>query len=196
MKEIKAHDYKEVYQWLGLNLNTLGCVMLDLEKIEIPMSMYVNMGSLVPNIPLYESSSKERFWIKGWVAGDVPHITLLYGLIETAKNYEVHIQKVLEGWELNEVEIEDVGYFASPYDDEDYWCIVAHIKKTPELLGGHSRLEFLPHINTFMGYKPHMTLCYIKKVDEEQRDLLISDFKKEFVGRKLKVAAGLNLGGN
>ena len=195
-KQLKSHDFAEVYKWLGINLNKLGCVMLDLDPIEVPRDM-IDGFTHYPKFQdkLYFAKDKERFWIDGWVVDKVPHITLLYGLLDEAKNYEPHIEQVLKGWRLNEIEIEDVDYFNSPYEDEKYYCIVAHIKVTDELLEGHRRLEFLPHINTFAGYKPHMTIAYIKK-DEEFRDDFISNLKTELVGKKLKVKEEINLGGN
>lgn len=191
--QLKAHDYPEVYKGLGLNLATLGCVMLDLVPLE-------NMHSIEAEghkEGLYYAKDKTRFWIDGWCADKTPHITLLYGLLETAKNYKWHIEQVLAGWKLDEVEIEDIGYFESPYKDEPYYCIVAHIKKTPELLEGNERLEFLPHVNTFTGYKPHMTICYIDAAQgEKYRDDLIEGFKKLWVGKSMKVKGTLNLGGD
>ena len=181
---LNSHQFEEVYGWLGINLDALGCIMLDLDPIQFP-----------DNPPeFYTAKNESRFWIKGWVAGKTPHLTLLYGLLEDGKNFEPHISKVLEGWELGSVEIEKIGYFDSPYPDEPYFCIVAHIKVTPELLEGHQRLEFLPHINTFTGYKPHFTLGYIVK-DEESRDLFIERLTKELVGKKLTIREGVNLGG-
>ena len=202
MKQLKSHDFPEVYEWLGINLNKLGCVMLDLEPIRMPThiiqehetGVQVNFDAFLKEY-LYYANNKERFWIDGYVADKVPHITLLYGLLEEAKNYAPHIEKVLAGWKLNEVEIDHFGYFDSPYPDEPYYCVVAHIKVTPELLEGHHRLEFLPHINTFAEYKPHMTIAYIKK-DNKMRDNFIEDLKKEFSGKKMKVNETLNLGGN
>lgn len=197
MKNIKAHNFPEVYKWLGLNLNKLGCVMLDLEPLSVSHWLGQDgVTSYIHSIPLYTSLNKERFWIDGWVADKTPHITLLYGLLEQGKNFEPHITEVLRGWQLKEVEIEDVSFFTSPYPDEQYWCIVAHIKKTDELLEGHSRLSFLPHINTFPTYSPHMTLCYLKPIEEAQRDHFIEDFRREFNGKKLKVLEEINLGGN
>lgn len=193
MKQLKSHDFPEVYKWLGINLNKLGCVMLDLE----PLSNMWSIEQDGASVALYYSKNKERFWIDGWVCDKIPHITLLYGLLDEAKNFESHIEKVLKGWNLKEVEIEDVGYFDSPYPDEEYYCIIAHIKVTDELLEGHRRLEFLPHINTFAGYKPHMTVAYIdKNQGEEYRDTLIKNFKEAWVGKKMKVKSELNLGGN
>ena len=33
MKQLNSHDFKEVYKKLDINLDTLGCVMLDLELL-------------------------------------------------------------------------------------------------------------------------------------------------------------------
>jgi hypothetical protein len=192
-KQLKSHDFADVYKWLGINLNKLGCVMLDVE----PLESMRRVENYDVDVALYYAKNKERFWIDGWVADKVAHITLLYGLLEEGKNYEPHIQKVLSGWKLENVEIESVGYFDSPYPDEPYYCIIAHIKVTPELLEGHQRLEFLPHVNTFATYKPHMTICYISKEQGEvYRDMLIAEFNTIWAEKKLNIKEEINLGGN
>ncbi len=166
--------------------------MLDLE----PLSNMYSIEYEGAQIALYYSQNKERFWIDGWVCDKDPHITLLYGLLEKGKVYESYIGQVLKGWQLDEVEIEDISFFESPYPDEPYWCLVAHIKTTDALLEGHQRLEFLPHVNTFTGYKPHMTIAYLdKRQGEEYRDRMIEDFRKLWNGKKLKVKS-TNLGGD
>jgi len=73
-----------------------------------------------------------------------------------------------------------------------YYCIVANIKVTEELQDAHNRLEFLPHINTFDSYKPHVTIAYIKK-NPVTRKLIIDDLKRKLVGKKLK-ALKINYG--
>lgn len=194
MPQLKSHDFPEVYKWLGINLNTLGCVMLDVLPLDNMYNPNERHGEMYD---LYYSQNKERFWINGWIADKVAHVTLLYGLLEKGKNYQPHITKVLAGWQLNEVEIDKIGYFDSPYDDEPYYCIIAHIKVTPELLEGHQRLEFLPHINTFAEYKPHMTICYISKErGEEYRDQVIYEFNNRWAGAKLLIKETINLGGD
>lgn len=193
MKQLNSHNFKEIYKGLGLNLNTLGCVMLDVEPLDNMYSIAVEGAESV----LYYAKDKSRFWINGWVCDKTAHVTLLYGLLETAKNYEWHIEQVMQGWELPEVEIESIGYFDSPYEDEPYYCLVAHIKVTDKLLEGHQRLEFLPHVNTFAGYKPHMTIAYIRKdMGETYRDNMIKSFTMAWVGKPMKVKPVLNLGGN
>lgn len=161
--------------------------MLDLEPLG---SM---AGMVRAKADLYYTKNPERKWINGWVAGETPHITLLYGLLDNAHNWESYITTVLDGWGLDTVEIDHIGYFESPYEDESYYCLVAHIKVTPELMEGHQRLEFLPHINTFVGYKPHMTIGYINK-NERLRDDYLERLNNFWCGKKLKVQSGINLG--
>lgn len=195
--ELKAHNYKEIYQALGYNLSLLGCLMLDTEPIraDFIIGMSDGAGLIVPGFPgLYYAKNKERFWIDGYVADKTPHVTLFYGFLQEAGCFKWHIEKLLEGTDITKVEIEDVDYFESPYEDEEYYCIVAKVKKTPELLEAHNKMKFLPNIHTFPEYKPHITIAYIIK-DEAIRDDFISHMKKEIVGKELK-ALGLNYGGN
>lgn len=183
-----AHQFQPVYDQLGINLSKLGCVMLDLDVPQL---------SLLPPMygdSLYVSENPERFWIDGDVSGSM-HVTLLYGLLDEAKAYEDYIAEVLKGWELETVRIVGIGYFESPYPDEQYYCIVAHVDVTPQLLEGHERLECLPHVKTFPGYKAHATLCYIKK-DEALRDKLVEELNRQWSGQDFKVKSELNLGGN
>lgn len=188
MKQLNSHDFEGVYKKLKINLDTLGCVMLDVDPLN---SMNANDHEGMEG--LYYTKNSDRKWINGWIAGNVAHITLLYGLLDNAHNWEEHIESVLSLWEMDTVEIDHVDYFDSPYDDEEYYCVVAHIKVTPELMEGHARLEFLPHINTFTGYKPHMTICYIRK-DERLRDMYLKQFNDLWKGKNLKVKKEINLG--
>lgn len=188
MKQLNSHDFEGVYKTLKINLNTLGCVMLDVEPLA---NMITNDNEGMEG--LYYTKNPDRKWIDGWIAGDIAHVTLLYGLLDNAHNWEKHISSVLGGWKMDTIEIDHIDYFESPYEDEEYYCIVAHIKVTPELMEGHSRLEFLPHINTFTGYKPHMTICYIRK-DKKLLDGYLKEFNALWAGKQLKVKEAINLG--
>jgi len=184
-----AHQFKPVYDKLGINLSKLGCVMLDLES---------NGESLLPSFvepnDLYVSKNKERFWIDGDVSRNM-HVTLLYGLLDEARSMEGDIEEVLRGWKLDAVEVNRIGCFDSPYPDEDYYCIVAEIVLSNALVEGHERLECLPHINTFPGYKAHATICYIRK-DEALRNRIVRSLENRLLGSKILVKNELNLGGN
>lgn len=193
MKESKAHDYKEIYEMLGYNLSKLGCLMLDTEPV-VTNYYQIMQDGITAYFPEYKAKNKDRFWIDGYVADRTPHLTLFYGFLNEAKCYKKHIEILLKDWNIETVKIKDIGFFESPYEDEEYYCIVAHIEKTPELLEGNSRMKFLPNIHTFPDYKPHITIAYIIK-DEAIRDDFIEHLKKEIVGKELKVT-GLNYGGN
>jgi 2'-5' RNA ligase len=193
MKEIKAHDYKEVYEMLGYNLSKLGCLMLDTEPIKTEYWELMQDG-ITAMFPGYYAKNKERFWIDGYVADKTPHLTLFYGFLQEAGCFKLHIEKLLGDSKVETVKIEDVSFFESPYQDEPYYCIVAKVEKTPELLDAHNKMTLLPNIQTFPDYKPHITIAYIIK-DETTRDTFIAHLKKELIGKELKIT-GLNFGGN
>jgi 2'-5' RNA ligase len=181
-----SNDFRDMYKKLGIDQDKLGCIMLDIDEKGIP-----EIPEEFKDI-LYTSEKKERFWIKGFVGGDEPHVTLLYGLMESGKKNKKYVDKVLDGWELDAVKVESIGFFDSPYKDDPYYCIVAHLEVSDKLLEGRERLELLPHINTFPGYKAHVTIAYIKR-DESVKRKVTSHYKKELVGKKLKVV-GINYG--
>lgn len=183
-RDLSANDFPHVYASLGINVNKLGVVMADTEPIDV--LELVTKGE----DDLYRSADKEKFWIRGDVASTGAHVTLLYGLLQHGTKLKAEINEVLRDWSLDTVTIEKLGIFDSPYDDEPYKCIVAHIKVTPELLEGHARLELLPHINTFLKYRPHVTLAYVKEGAEKR---WLRELGNGLIGKKLAVTQ-INLG--
>lgn len=185
MKTFNSHDFESIYKDMDIDVDKLGCIMLDLSSEGLPA--FPGKES-----DLYYSDS--RFWIKGYVAEKTPHVTLLYGLLKPGPEWKEYVDLVLKDWKIDAVQVKGVGFFESNIKDEPYYCIVAHIEITPELQEGHERLELLPHINTFPGYKAHFTLAYIKK-DEFKRDYVIHELNKHLQGKKLQITK-LNYGGN
>lgn len=181
---INANQFREMYADIGINIDKLGCIMLDMD------------GSIIPQPPdesvLYYTENKDRFWINGFVAGSVPHVTLLYGLMESGQKNKQYVDKVLAGWELNSVDISHIGFFDSPYQDDPYYCIIAHLRIGDKLMEGHNRLQFLPHINTFPEYKAHITIAYVKR-DEVVKEKIIAYYSDALLGKSLLVT-GLNYG--
>lgn len=199
-KQLSAHQFPKVYENLGINLSKLGCLMLDTEPITLP-KVGVEYADLDGRTSFeaffrdhgYTPNNPERFWIKPYV-GDQPHVTLLYGFLKEAGEYKAEIEAVLEGTVLPHVEIEQISFFDCPYPDEQYYCIMAKIKKTPELLAIHDRLRMLPHLMTFPSYTPHVTIGYIKQ-DAAARDMIIKVLSEAYEGKTLAPVA-LNYGGN
>lgn len=186
MSMTNANQFREMYAALGINIDKLGCIMLDVD------------GSAISKPPdesiLYYTQNKDRFWINGFVAGSVPHVTLLYGLMESGQKNKEYIDKVLSGWGIDSVEVDHVDFFNTPYGDEEpYYCIIAHVKITDNLLEGHNRLELLPHINTFPEYKAHITLAYIKSKNNVALANIL-DFYNDSLRGKLLTVTGLNYG--
>jgi len=179
---INANDYKDVLKaYFGIDVPKMGCVMLKVEKLKTDF--------IVPKEWEYYSENPDYRYIKGINAGD--HVTLLYGLLRNANTIRAAVDKVLSGWEPEAPVLEKVGSFPSSYKDEpNYACIVGHIKLTDNIMEAHDRLSFLPHIDTHPGYKPHITLGYVKKENEKEA---ISAFGRRFNGTKLK-PVGLDYG--
>jgi 2'-5' RNA ligase len=192
MQQLNSHQFKEVYEWLGIKVADLGCVMLDVAPVLFKSNEVREVFEDIGNY-FYKSENNDRFWIDGFVAQKTPHATLLYGLLQPAENYKRHIDRVLEDWKAEPLKIKEIGFFESPYEDDPYYCIVAHLEVTKNLKEGNDRLQFLPHINTFAGYKPHITIAYIEK-DDTYRDEIITSLKF-LEGKELEVT-GVNLGGN
>ena len=184
-RDLSSHDFPHVYASLGIDVNKLGVVMADTEAI--PISELVTK----PEPDLYFAANKDHFWIRGAVGETGAHVTLLYGLLQHGTKLKAEIHEVLRDWQMDDVTIEKVGVFQSPHEDEPYECIVAHLKVTPELAEGHARLEFLPHVNTFMKYRPHVTLAYVKKGAAKR---WVRELNNALMGKKLAITQLINLG--
>jgi 2'-5' RNA ligase len=139
---------------IGIDVTELGVVMLKTEQLPIK--------KWVPQDFAYVARNRKRHWIKGLDVGS--HLTLLYGLLGQAHSeYKEGVMEVLSGWAIpQQVEIEDIDTFDSPFIDEPYKCLAGRIRVTDQLLEGHQRLSLLPHINTYLEYKPHVTLGYVQ----------------------------------
>lgn len=185
-QQLNANQFPQVYAALGITISQLGIVMLDTDPIEVTEK--VDQGKA----DLFTSSNPERFWIDGAVVEREAHVTLLFGLLASGTAYKSMIDAVLADWTPPTLEIESVGSFPSTFGDEDYACIVAHIKVSDQLLEGHARLQLLPHIDTFPDYKPHLTLAYVQKSAEAK---WLKALGTSLNGTKLEVNA-LNYGGN
>ncbi len=175
---------QEIYDRLGVFPDKLGCVMADTEPLKI--------SDMLSEEDLYYAKEKDRFWIDGVVSEKVCHVTLLYGLMQSARDWKEYVDALLKNVSIKDVEIDQVSYFDSPYENEPYFCLVAKLVVSDELLAANGELRKLPHCDSYALYTPHITLAYIKK-DPKIRDELLYAMNNRFVGMKVKTT-GLNYG--
>lgn len=181
---LPVNQMTDTYKELNINLDKLGCIMLDTEPLKV--------SDLIKEDEVYVSADSDKFWIEGIVSENVPHVTLLYGLLQSGRTWMRHVDDALDGWEPTAVEVESVGFFESVHEQEPYYVLIAHLKLTDTLLEGNARLKMLPHIETFSDYKPHITLAYINQ-DAQLRDELLYALNNRFVGKTVNVV-GVNYG--
>lgn len=181
---LSSRQFPEVYRQLGIDTRQLGCVMLALDPLDI-----------VSHVPdgerdLYFSERDDFAYAAGAVGETTAHVTLLHGLLTPAVNYIPQIETVLGDWSPADVAVTEVGYFDCPNGEEPYYCIVAHLRPSFNLLEANARLRLLPHISTFPTYKAHITLAYIKN-DPTVRDKWIHHLSAIYAGKQLPVEPGL-----
>lgn len=169
-----------------LAVTDLECVMVDLPAIDIQNIM----GEDYNEDDLFYGDIPELSYAKGAVAEDNAHVTLLFG-IHPSPDYEQSVHLALDGWDIPSIFIEDVGFFPSRIEGQDYVAVVAHVVKTAPLLAGRNRLTVLRHTDAYPEYKPHVTLAYLK--GSADKDLWISKLD-DALAESIIEPLGLNLG--
>jgi 2'-5' RNA ligase len=184
---LSSHSFPQVYEDLGIDPQLLGCIMLNTEPLEV--------SDIIDEEHLYYAADPSKYkFVNGVVSETVPHVTLLFGLMRTGLELKKHVDAVLNEWTLPALGIDHVDFFESKIESEPYYCLVAKIVPSAELLEGNARLRFLPHIDTFPTYQPHITLAYIKK-DEALRDTYLDLLNTRFKGKSID-PRDINYGGN
>lgn len=158
-----AHNHAELLAGFGVNLNELGCVMLETEPL--PVRSWVGFGD-TDDVWVSAPEGHPWRWVKGPVAETGAHVTVKYGLLEKASEprtaYAVGglMADYQPGMTLR---VGDIEIFPEPAISElGYACIVARIDDE-NLRGWNAALSMLPHVDTYADYKPHLTLGYVKR---------------------------------
>lgn len=162
--KVNSHDYADLYQILGIDLSALGCVMLGIRPLPVREALGEELSEA-----LYTSPDPKKFWIKGPVAQEGGHVTLLYGILKSMwpfvgyeEDYFQHIDRILADWRQPiTVQFEDVLAWPDPAGGPST-TLVASVHVDPLLLEAHQRLSLLPHVDTFLDYHPHVTLAYVR----------------------------------
>lgn len=184
---ISSYSFPQVYEDLGINVQKLGCIMLNTEQLKV--SDVIDADHLY-----YASDPKQYRFVDGVVSEKVPHVTLLFGLMRSGPEMKKHVDAVLDDWSLPALGIEKVDFFESKIPTEPYYCLVAKIVPSAELLEGNARLRLLPHVDTFPTYQPHITLAYIKK-DEALLETYLDLLNTRFAGKSVD-PKDINYGGD
>lgn len=179
--QVSSRDFPDLYEGTDVDPNELGCIMVDTETLPILKHVPEELHS-----ELIAATTRHDHAM-GAVAETEAHVTLLYGLLENGNVWKEKVDTLLKDWSLNEVTIQDVGYFETP----DSFAVIAHIEKTPEIIDGHERLTLLPHIQTFSEYLPHLTLAYVSK--EADIDDWVDYLGSAYNGKTIKTK-GINYG--
>ena len=174
------HEFIHVTDKLGVFPTELGAVMLDFEPID-------NLTAIIPEEWLYYSPNQEQWWIKGWVANKA-HLTLKYGLLQKAYELKDEIAKLTEDLSLPQVRVAYATTFQDP--GKPYVAVVLALEDDPKLLEFHRRLSYLPHVDTFTPWVPHVTVAYVKR---EYADLAVALSNHVFIGQTL-IPTRINLG--
>jgi len=177
-------DLTDVYAQLGVVKDSLGCIMLKVEPLKV--------DDIITQDDVYNTGDPNKYWLNGIVSQDFAHCTLLWGLMESGQAWKTYVDKALEGWSLDSVTVDELSFFESNHEDEKYYCLVAKLAVSPELLDANARLRNLPHIDNFPEYLPHVTIAYIKD-DPKLRDDILYALNNRFLGKKL-ATQGLDYG--
>jgi len=184
---VTAYSFPRVYERLGMAgaPRRLGCIMLDLEPIPVTSMLPADTAYF------YGDDDQNLRYARGPVAEKGAHATLLYGLTpdeHAGVRERESVDELLAGLDLSSVTIADIGHFPGQFG-LPYACIIAHVT-SPDLIEANRRLRFLPHVDTFLDYRPHVTLAY---VHEDDRETTITALQS-LVGATLP-ATGINYGG-
>lgn len=192
-KPKSAYDYPAIYERIGMRLGHFGCIMLDVAPVPVS-EILGDPGDWQYGDWFYHSHADALRYVRGPVAEDTAHCTLLYGLTpddNAGINQRESVDELLAGLDLSSVTVDHVGHFPGQMG-EPYSCVVAHLDTFGgDLREANRRLRFLPHIDTYPEYRAHVTLAY---VHEQHTDHAVATLDAALRGKKLN-ATGINYGG-
>lgn len=162
---LKAHGY---------DLPSLKAVMLKTENIRI--SDYRDAPD-----DLFYGEGYDLRYCQGAVGEKTAHLTLHQGILPNVP--DSLIDTILGEYDVPEVRISHVSGWPSP---NGFTTVVANIcDDDGQLLELHNRLRWLPHIDAFPTFMPHITLAFVRDSAPLQSWLAALN---ELSNKKLKVS--------
>lgn len=184
---------EDLLQIAGVDVKNLGFVGLKFDPLAVQEELSHDSESGVAILPsdyVYASDGDYRTWVAGPVGETGAHVTAKYGLLHPAHEM-MDVVNELVGWPRDlTATVTDIEVFPSPYDDLKYGCLVARLGGD-DLLEINAALSTLPHVDSFVEYKPHVTLAYLKPVIA--RHAGIPEAMRWLLGKKLTVT-GIDYG--
>ena len=196
MTQFRARDFDIDYEGeYGINLNTLGAVMLDLE-LQPGVMNFLDDFDLEP----YTSDDPDQWWINGITPDH--HVTLRYGMLEMVRERDVMkvIPSVIEHLEYDLTFPCHIDYFEG--FDSEYIVLVFKMTQGSEnwnslaryITDSHNALGVLPNLATFNPPTFHITLGYFKNNPEAiaklskftRQAMLPVEFKKVRCGKNMR----------
>lgn len=171
----------------GMTNSDLECVML---RVDPGSNVRDIMGEDFNESELFYGEGDDLKYAQGIVLDNDAHVTLLFG-IWPSEHYEQDVFNVLTGDAPNNLLVSHVGFFPSYTEGQEYFCVVAYIAPSRDLMSINRRLTALPHTNRFTEYKPHMTIAYLKPT--ANLSLWLDKMGEYFSGRVL-LPAGIDTG--
>lgn len=164
-----ASDFQGLYDDL-FDFANAGYVMIDVSN---------PLDNAAPEFEdwAYTSPDPKKFWMTG--VADKWHVTARGPLDPKVRRF--HCDTVLKQTFLpGEFLTGFAEVFKSPYPEEQYDCLVLHIRDE-ELYNINEQLAILPGVQTYVTYQPHVTIGYFKPGHTEELIGLANEMARPFV---------------
>lgn len=125
-----------------------GCVMVDLH-----IESWADIISVIDKDDIYTEDGDDTYGLL-----EKPHLTILYGLHEKVTLKQV--RSVFNSF-LGQISIKIDGI--NIFENEKFDVVKFNVTKDAGLQYLHDGLSKLPNSDEYPDYKPHITICYVKK---------------------------------
>jgi len=153
---MKLNNFISLNEWFLLKESKkedplYGCIMME-GKID---NWEDNHLEGIDPIDIYEVEGDDSYGLE-----ETPYITILYGIHENEIDPDSIISVIKSKMKPINIEINEIDVF----ENDDYDVVKYNVPVTKELLKYREIFEksFL-NTQTFSGYKPHITIGYVKK---------------------------------